>query len=219
MEHGLPCYSCGDCVYGFNEAVFYTKYLFWSEYKTRLSYLLDRKWNGGWLRAGVGRHLGKGRQEELKYSGPDPVSLFQVILEGIETKRRRWQCHCVKRLLYLSDAELVTNPQEGCCYCLGVGEACWKKSVVWGNVKQVCLVLIRREGILSWLKILPKHHWELNALSRRTLVAQPRRQQIYKQQLQGSAGGSGGGDRLRGHLWLLPLFYMHFPSLNLISWG
>lgn len=50
--------------------------------------------------------------------------VFQVILEGIETKRRRWQCHSVKRLLYLSDAELVTNPQEGCCYCLGVGEAC-----------------------------------------------------------------------------------------------
>lgn len=50
--------------------------------------------------------------------------VFQVNLEGIETKGRRWQCHCVKSLLYLSDAELVTNPQEGCCYCLGVGEAC-----------------------------------------------------------------------------------------------
>lgn len=122
---------------------------------------------------------------------------------------------CVKRLLNLSDAELVANPQEGCCYCLGVGEACWKKSVVWGNVKQVCLVLIRREGILSWLKILPNHHWELNVLSRRTSVTQCGKQQIYKQQLQGSAAGH----RLRGHLWLMRPFHMRFPSLKLISWG
>lgn len=131
---------------------FCTKYLFCSEDKSRLSYLLGRKWNGGWLKQEWEGTLEKGgRRVQLlwKTSKVDyscfPV--FQVNLEGIETKGRRWQCHCVKSLLYLSDAELVTNPQEGCCYCLGVGEACWKKSVVWGNVKQVCLVLIRRGDI------------------------------------------------------------------------
>lgn len=51
-----------------------------------------------------------------------------------------------KCLLYLLDTAVVTSPQEGCCYCLGVGEASWKKSVVWGNVKQAGLALIRKEG-------------------------------------------------------------------------
>lgn len=52
------------------------------------------------------------------------LPVFQVILAGGEVKRRSWQHHCVKYPLCLSDTELVTNPQEGCCYCLGVGEAC-----------------------------------------------------------------------------------------------
>lgn len=56
-----------------------------------------------------------------------PLSCFpvlQVILAGGEVKRRSWKDHCIKYPLCLSDTELVTNPQEGCCYCLGVGEAC-----------------------------------------------------------------------------------------------
>jgi hypothetical protein len=43
---------------------------------------------------------------------------------------------------------------KGYCYCLGVGEASWKKSVVWGNVKEAAFVLIRREGIRRGLKCL-----------------------------------------------------------------
>lgn len=54
-----------------------------------------------------------------------PITGFpwaQAILAGGKTEKEMAK-HPVKRLLCLSDPVLVTNPQEGCCYCLGVGEA------------------------------------------------------------------------------------------------
>lgn len=37
---------------------------------------------------------------------------------------------CEECSLYLGDTALVTGPQEGCCYCLELGEASCKESMV-----------------------------------------------------------------------------------------
>lgn len=104
-------------------------------------YLLNRIMEQGLT---PGRNLGG-----ILEKGEDSWNIFPVFkvisAEEAETKRRLGQCSCAERLFYLLDTALVTNPREGCCYCLGVGEVSWKKSVVWGNVKQTGLVLIRKE--------------------------------------------------------------------------
>lgn len=63
------------------QGCFCSRYLFWSGYKTRLSCLLGRKWNGVLLRAGTPK-AGGGRVEMI-YPWPC-FPVFQVVLTGLK---------------------------------------------------------------------------------------------------------------------------------------
>jgi hypothetical protein len=142
-----PHHACGSLWTCRDKDCFGARY--YPGYKMSLCYLLSRImeqlltqgriWEAAWKWGG-----------KLKYPGNCPVLGY---LSWSWNKEKEVMVPLYKSLS-LPLRYSTSLQSKGYCYCLGVGEASWKKSVVWGNVKEAAFVLIRREGIRRGLKCL-----------------------------------------------------------------